>query len=79
MASNSKSTLDRVKCLVWLFLGWTYWLGSGAAPQLDRHVSKRLPCSHCGGELLIMGMTNAEGRIICRVLPDHATGYQDSE
>jgi len=23
-------------------------------------------------------MTNAEGRIICRVLPDHATNYLDS-
>ena len=27
MASNSRTTRDRVKWLVWLFLGWTYWLG----------------------------------------------------
>jgi len=35
-------------------------------------------CQHCGGELRMIGMTNAEGRIICRVLPDHATRYQES-
>ena len=27
-------TLNR---LVWLHRGWTYWLGSGVAPQLSRH------------------------------------------
>ena len=37
MASNSRTTRDRVKWLVWLFLGWTYWLGSGVAPQPDRY------------------------------------------
>ena len=33
MASNSRMTRDRVKWLAWLFLGWTYWLASGVAPQ----------------------------------------------
>ena len=77
MASNSRTTRDRVKWLVWLYLGWTYWLGSGVAPQPDRHQS-RIRCKDCGGELRVIGMTNAEGRIICRVLPDHATKFLDS-
>jgi len=77
MASNSRTTIDRVKWLVWLYLGWTYWLGSGIAPQPDRHQS-RIRCKDCGGELRVIGMTNAEGRIICRVLPDHATKFLDS-
>ena len=78
MASNSRTTRDRVKWLVWLYLGWTFWLGSGVAPQPDRFVSKRPPCEHCGGQLRVIGMTNAEGCIICPVLPDHATPYLDS-
>ena len=43
MASNSRTTLDRVKWLVWLFRGWTYWLGSGGAPQPERH-QNRIRC-----------------------------------
>ena len=33
MSPNSKLAVDEVKWLVWLFLGWTFWLGSGHAPQ----------------------------------------------
>jgi len=75
MASNSRTTLDRIK---WLYLGWTYWLGSGVAPQPERRKPQRPKCSHCVSELRMIGMTNAEGRIICRVLPDHATKFLDS-
>ena len=77
MASNSRTTLDRVKWLVWLSLGWTYWLGSGVAPQPERHQS-RIRCKDCGGALRVIAMTDAAGHIICRVLPDHATQYLDS-
>jgi len=78
MASNSRTTLDRIKWLAWLFLGWTYWLGSGVAPHSERRQPQRPKCPHCGSELRMIGMTNAEGRIICRVLPDHATKFLDS-
>jgi len=78
MASNSRTTLDRIKWLVWLYLGWTYWLGSGVARKPERRKPQRPKCSHCGSELRMIGMTNAEGRIICRVLPDHATKFLDS-
>jgi len=78
MASNSRTTIDRVKWLVWLYLGWTFWLGSGVAPQPERRQPQRPRCEHCGGELRMIAMTNAEGHIICRVLPDHATSYLDS-
>ena len=33
MSSNSEVSSDEVKWLVWLFLGWTFWLASGHAPQ----------------------------------------------
>ena len=48
MASNSRTTLDRLKWLVWLYLGWTFWLGSGVARQSERHEPKRPTCEHCG-------------------------------
>ena len=84
MASNSRTTRDRVKWLVWLFLGWTYWLASGVAPQPDRYVLKRRPCRHCGGTLHLIAITDGSGRVlVSRVLPspalaEHATNYLDS-
>jgi hypothetical protein len=84
MASNSRTTRDRVRWLVWLFLGWTYWLGSGVAPQPDRYVSKHPPCEHCGGMLHLIAITDGSGRIlVCRPRPslalaNHGTKYLDS-
>ena len=84
MASNSQTTRDRVKWLVWLFLGWTFWLGSGVAPQPDRFVSKCSPCEHCGGELHLIAITDGNGRVlVSRDLPqsalaNHGTKFLDS-
>ncbi len=84
MASNSRTTRDRVKWLAWLYLGWTYWLDSGVAPQPDRFVSKRPPCENCGGQLHLIAITNGTGRVlVSRVLPspalaEHATNYLDT-
>lgn len=77
--SNSRTTRDRVRWLIWLHLGWTYWLGSGIAP---RHLS--VPpvaprCSSCGGELELIGVVDGTGRILLqRPLPQHANEYLDS-
>jgi len=54
-----------------------HWLGSGVAPQPDRH-QNRIRCKDCGGELRVIWMTNAAGRIICRVQAHQATNYLDS-
>ncbi len=32
MSPNSRIRLDEVRWLVWLFLGWTFWLASGHTP-----------------------------------------------
>lgn len=78
MASNSRTTLERVKWLVWLFRGWTYWLGSGVAPQPERH-QNRIRCQDCGGQLSVIMIINGSGRILMkRPLPDHALTYADS-
>jgi len=36
MSGNSKISFTEVKWLVWIVLGWTFWLGSGCAPQAEK-------------------------------------------
>ncbi|QEF96969.1 Putative transposase [Stieleria maiorica] len=50
MSSNSAIGLDELQLLVWMHLGWVYWLASGHAPQSERLVSEPR-CAHCGGDL----------------------------
>ncbi len=79
IASNSRTTRDMVRWLVWLFRGWTYWLGSGIAPQPERRPPLTPRCRHCGGDLEVMGVIDAKSRVLCRrPLPDHAMDYLDS-
>ena len=56
MSSNSRRKLANVRWLVWLYRGWTYWLGSGHAPQPDKPPCKLLRCSHCGGDLILIAI-----------------------
>ena len=78
MASNSRTTLDRVKWLVWLYRGWTYWLASGVATPPERHQS-RIRCKDCGGPLTVTMMVAANGCVLwTRPLPNHALAYCDS-
>ena len=76
MSANSKVGLDEVKWLVWLFLGWTYWLASGHAPQ-PKPLTKPLRCAECGGELRVVEVTyqslHSRG-----ILPAHSLTYMDS-
>ena len=56
MSANSSLKLDEVQWLVWLYLGWTYWLASGHAPQ-PKPLTAPLHCAACGGEMKLVGMT----------------------
>lgn len=73
MSANSKTRLDEVKWLVWLSLGWTFWLASGHAPQ-EKPLTAPLRCSDCGGELRVVDVTYDP--ITCS--DDRALGYFDS-
>ena len=67
-----------MKWLVWLYLGWTYWLASGVAPQPERHQS-RIRCKDCGGALSVTAILGVDGRILMRrTLPNHALTYCDT-
>lgn len=75
MGSNSKTVLDRVRWLVWLYLGWTYWLGSGIASQKKSHKLKRtVRCLKCGKSMRIVQVCHGN----CRLLVTHALTYLDS-
>jgi len=77
--SNSRMTLDRVRWLIWLWRGWTYWLGSGIAGQPETRQARPPRCSHCGGDLELICVIDAEGRMrYVGTLVNHATEYLDS-
>jgi Putative transposase len=76
MSANSKVSLDEVKWLVWLFLGWTYWLASGYAPQ-EKPLTTPLRCKVCGGTLRVVEVTFAS--LQSRgIVPTGSLGYYDS-
>jgi hypothetical protein len=63
MSPNCKLQLADVRWLVWLWKGWTYWLGS-AMYQPEPRKPPFLECQHCGGELELMAITNQVGALI---------------
>ena len=74
MSSNSKFSLDEVKWLVWLLLGWTYWLASGHAPQPEPITKPQVRCAGCGGAMRVVDITFEPAD----VLSEHALAYLDS-
>tara|TARA_R110002073_G_scaffold88981_2_gene210887 strand:- start:1906 stop:2118 length:213 start_codon:yes stop_codon:yes gene_type:complete len=47
MSPDSKTKLDQVHWLVWLILGWTFWLTSGHASK-EKPPPQPLYYSDCG-------------------------------
>ena len=74
MSAGSKLRIDEVKWLVWLHLGWTYWLGSGHAPEPEP-LTAPLRCAACGGEMKVVAVTFDP---IETVASDRALSYFDS-
>lgn len=70
MSSNSRIKRDLVRWLVWLFLGWTYWLGSGHAPQPAKRQPPATPCPRCGAAMILTkALIPGLGMLILRSLP----------
>ena len=84
-SQNSRTSIALVKCLVWLHLGWSYWLGSGLAPQ-PIELKPTSHCAECGGELRVIqhvhfDISHALRRPRCLAkhsLPEHSVPYLDS-
>ena len=63
MSSNNKVQLEDVRWLIWLWLGWTFWLGSGRFQPQSR--KRKVPqCDRCGDQLELIEMTNADDKLI---------------
>jgi hypothetical protein len=63
MSSNSRFKIDSVRWLVWLWLGWTYWLGSGMVPP-EKQSPEARRCEHCGGKLTLKMITGPHGSVV---------------
>ena len=74
MSSNCRISRDLVRWLVWLFLGWTYWLGSGHAPQPQDYHPPVTQCARCGNEMILSAITIPN----YGALPLHSVPYLDS-
>ena len=74
MSANSTVSLDEVRWLVWLYLGWTYWLASGHAPQPKPAARPQLKCARCGGPMRVVDITFEPAG----TLSEHALAYLDS-
>jgi len=74
MSSNCRVSQDEVGWLVWLFLGWTYWLASGHAPQRKPKEREPVRCAACGGAMRIVTIVNEN----CHTLVEHSVAYLDS-
>jgi hypothetical protein len=65
MSPNCKLQLADVRWLIWLWLGWTYWLNNARVePEPVRRPSAK--CQRCGGELELLGITDADGKWLWR-------------
>ncbi len=73
MSPNHRLSLKEVKWLVWLSLGWTFWLGSGHAPQPKYTPPSAVRCAECGGTMRLVAVSHTA----C-VLTEHAIPYLDS-
>lgn len=74
MNSSSAIELEEVQWLVWLFLGWTFWLASGYAPQEQPIERPGVRCAECGGPMRIVKVVHEN----CRTLVEHSVAYLDS-
>lgn len=74
MNARSGIAIEEVRWLVWIYLGWTFWLASGHAPQEEPIERPTVRCAKCGGPMRIVEVVNAN----CRTLVEHSLAYLDS-
>tara|TARA_R110002111_G_scaffold238126_2_gene299413 strand:+ start:228 stop:1376 length:1149 start_codon:yes stop_codon:yes gene_type:complete len=76
MSGNSKVSVEEVKWLVWIVLGWTFWLGSGHAPQSEP-LTTPIKCAACGGRVRVTEVTYTSLSSL-GIRPEHGLSYFDS-
>jgi hypothetical protein len=58
MTSNSKTKLEEIRIIVWLAIGWVYWLASGYSRQRTPLKRPTLRCAACGNAMHVVRITN---------------------
>ena len=74
LSPNHRIGFDEVKWLVWLYLGWMYWIASGHVPQAKPVEARPVSCAECGGSMRLAAMLHSP----CRTLLEHSLVYLDS-
>ncbi|MEO2015979.1 MAG: transposase, partial [Fuerstiella sp.] len=69
---HSSLSIDRVRMLVWFYLGWCYVLAKSSVPEPPP--KRPMRCTECGGTLHLVEITDHVGR----VLYSHPLPYLDS-
>jgi hypothetical protein len=69
---HSSLSIDRVRMLVWFYLGWCYVLAQRSVPEAP--TKRPMRCRECGGDLHLVEITDHFGR----VLYSHPLPYLDS-
>jgi hypothetical protein len=73
---NCKLKFQYVQMLVWFYLGWCWQMKQ--AEVIDIAKPPR-PCPKCKvGTMRVTMITDCEGRVIWRALPEHSKSYLDS-
>jgi hypothetical protein len=72
MSQNHRMAIDRVRWLVWLYLGWTFWLAS--LPVNPPIVREPVGCARCGNTMRLVAVLDHDDT----VLYGHALDYLDS-
>lgn len=58
MRSSSTIKLEEIRVIVWMAIGWVYWLASGHAPQPAPIKRPQLRCAQCGNTMRVVRIIN---------------------
>ena len=74
MSQNHQMAIDTIRWLVWLYLGWTYWLASGHAPPDPKPPCPPVRCAECGNVMRIASVSYCNNALMWQ----YGVDYLDS-
>ena len=74
MSPNCSLKLDEIRWLLWLYLGWIYWLRSRTVDEQREREIESVDARRCGQRMNTIQVIDQFGR----VLYNHSQAYLDS-